>query len=178
MSLDYSGRVRLFEEVRDRPFSIPDNSCYVKNARLVRGFGKEGMKARLMVADFRWSDLFNYIIQKDPSARQRITELQAYTHNDQTLHVYARVKIDKAGTSDGYVDLDATWDIGLTGRVPVCEWNGISNGRIIPVRKYYTEEESETMLTDLKKFEEMMKDLDEHQEYFAELNALFQSLRR
>ena len=106
--------VDFYGFVRDSPFRMPvsvgdpDRSCYRKHIVLKALLSSLGLKARYALCRFSWNSL---------DLPQSLKEIP---HKD-VIHVYLEVYRKERAK---WIAVDATWDSGLSSKLPVSQWDG------------------------------------------------------
>lgn len=156
-----------FEVIRDIPYSIPlsaseeNNSCSGKVIKLKKVLDSAGYESRYRVCEFRWSDLS---IDK---------EVLSVLHEDLSTHVYLEVRF-----GDTWIDVDPTWDFGLSKTFLVNEWQTDGN-MVIAVKqlKLYSHEQSKEIMEN-EDVEENKRDLEKNGKFYGALNRWFEEVRK
>lgn len=165
--MEQSKIVKIFESIRDIPYSIPlayeekDNCCTGKNKRLLNFLEGEGYKARWRVCSFRWSDI------KLPD------DVLSKPHDDESTHAYLEVNI-----GGKWVPVDATWDNSLAKIFSINEWDSISATEVaVPCIELFTPEQSSEIIESETK-EVVEEDLSKNGEFYKALNDWLESVRQ
>jgi hypothetical protein len=106
--------VGYFEFVRDSPFRLPvttgdpDRSCVGKHVVLKTLLSSLGLKVRYARCRFSWNGL---------NLPQSLKEIP----HEEVVHVYLEVYSEGQAR---WMTVDATWDRGLSSKLPVSRWDG------------------------------------------------------
>jgi hypothetical protein len=112
--------ISYFAFVRDIPFRMPlslgdpDYSCAGKHVILRTLLSSLGLKVRYALCRFSWNSL-------------DISESLKQIPHEDVNHVYLEVYDEEHAR---WMSVDATWDKGLSSKLPVSEWDGRSDTMI------------------------------------------------
>jgi len=152
-------KVEYFEFVRDIPYRIPldakevDHCCGGKNKVLHQLFEELRIKVRYRVCDFYWSGL---------NIPMKILKIP---HRDVASHLYLQVYVPKKGK---WVNVDATWDKGLSNVFMISTWNGEKDTPLAvkPVRIYLPK----NSVCDKNDLKTAINDLNENRKFYKALD--------
>jgi hypothetical protein len=160
------GFTQVFNEIRDIPYRIPlssseeDFSCTGKNEKLLQYLVKENYQVRWRVCTFKWSSL---------GLPQNVLEV---SHDDNSTHAYLEVKIDQT-----WKKVDATWDKGLAGILPVNQWDDSADEEIaVPVVSTFSAEESKVIMESENR-EVVEDDIKINGNFYQALNLWLEEVR-
>ncbi|SRR3989344_1214129 len=158
-------RVAYFNWVRDIPYCLPldqeeqDYSCQGKHVMLAKLLRKTGLEVRPRVCEARWTDL------------QLPQEITTITHDNEILHLYLEVKINGK-----WYNIDASFDKGLEGVLPVSEWDGQHGTKLcVKPLTIYSPKESLQMCQEEDDYSE---DLARNRDFYLAFNNWLQSVRK
>jgi hypothetical protein len=160
--------IQIFSQIRDVPYRIPlsrndaDDCCNGKTIKLKKMFEEAGYEARYAVCEFCWSDL------------DLPKEILDIPHQDLSTHVYLEANID-----GNWVILDPSWDKGLSGILPVNNWNGRSDTTIaVKPTKVYDPEKSAEIMAESEKGQGLEGELNVSGGFFKAFNEYLEKNRR
>lgn len=158
--------LKKFKEIRDIPYRIPlslsenDDCCSGKHMLLKEYFDENWIESRYRVCSFLWSTI------------SMPDELRRLPHNDYCTHVYLEVLIDWI-----WIDLDATWDLGIGDYFNVNEWNWKNNTKIaLRLLKKFSIEESKIIMEEESE-QDILDDLEKHYDFYKWFNEWLENLR-
>jgi hypothetical protein len=126
-------RKLLFKDVRDLEYHIAidgeaDSSCATKSFLLQRRLASLGIGSVFAYGTYSWRQL------------QLPVELLELLPGDEAWHQWLRVFIPETQT---WVDLDASWDVGLGQLFTIADWDGLSSTAMaVPLVRRCTDEEN------------------------------------
>lgn len=157
--------VGIFNSIRDIPYRIPlaldDTSidCMQKHQLLARALSEKGYDVRFRACSFLWS------------AMAIPPEILNIEHVDRCEHLFLEILIEGR-----WVVLDATWDSGLRGILPVNEWDGKSDTKIAVEPLSVYPEPKET-LVHFENEEAILEDLRTSGAFYAAFNVWLDKTR-
>lgn len=151
-------RIKLFKAIRDIPYYISnqdkDASCRAKAKLLGDLLTRTSLKCKIIRGTAKWADL---------GLPKKILNLGKRLEFD---HFFVKVYIPERKK---WVNVDATWDIGLKKKFIINEWNGLSNTSLAcPIK--ITEE--------LKPFDLEFRNFNPKDKFTKALNNWYANLRR
>lgn len=151
-------RIKIFETIRDIPYYIgsrdEDASCRAKAKLLGDLLTRIGLKCKIIRGIAKWSDL---------DLPKKILDLAKRAEFD---HFFVRTYISERRK---WVNVDATWDIGLKKRFVINQWDGLSATPLVcPVK----------MVEEIKPFDLEFRNFNPGDKFTKLLNNWYESLRR
>lgn len=150
-------RIKIFESIRDIPYRIGrqenDTSCRAKSKILGDLLTRTGLKCQTVRGISQWSELGLPINILDLIKRPIFN------------HFFVRVYIPE---NKNWVNVDATWDIGLQRKFRISRWNGLSD---TPLACQVTKIEK------LKPFDLSFRDFNPKDDFTKLLNNWFSNIR-
>jgi hypothetical protein len=155
--------------VRDIPYYIAVSDkeqgyeCVTKPEILDRLLQTIELKSRHIICEFRWEDL------------RLPKEILKLPHEDPETHEYLEVWIPERKK---WVKVDPTWDSRLRPKLPIAEWDGLSNTKlaVIPIKILSPEESAAFIAQDIG--EEREKYMERNRKFFIALNRWLESIRK
>lgn len=157
---------QIFNQIRDIPYYIPlslkeiDHCCSGKHKTLKKLLEDSGYQVRYQVISFTWDSM---------NLPKEILEI---SHENLSSHVYLKVLINNQ-----WIDMDATWDIGLKNIFSVNEWNGDNNIIAVPVLENFSLQKSQEIMENETK-EEIINDLKINGKFYQAFNNWLYKLRQ
>lgn len=158
--------VQEFYRVRDLAYRIPlafeedDVCCLGKHKMLKKIYEKIGCECRYRICMFKWSDLYL------PS------EVSHQPHVNDCAHLYLEVKINGK-----WIVADATWDPATSKVMPINDWDGKSDTKIlVPYYEILSLEKSAEVMADVSR-EAFDKDIVESGTFYEAFNNWLASFR-
>ncbi len=112
-------RVQLFKTVRDLPYKIDnksrDTSCVAKTKLLGELLSRVGLECQVWKALVNWADVGIPV------------KLLQLVPKPAVNHFFLKVFIPE---TKKWVIVDATWDKRFINKLPVNDWNGLSNTKL------------------------------------------------
>ncbi len=151
-------RIKIFESIRDIPYRIDcqenDTSCRAKSKILGDLLTRIGLKCEAIRGVSQWSELGL------PDNILGLIKRPIFNH------LFVRVYIPE---NKKWVNVDATWDIGLKRKFVVSQWDGLSDTPLAcPV----------TTIEKFIPFDLSFRDFDPEDEFTRLLNDWFAKIRR
>lgn len=161
-------RTRSFEAVRDIPYHIAtdgeaDSCCATKSFLLQRRLASLGIGSVFAFGMYSWRQL------------RLPTELLELLPNDEGMHQWLRVFIPE---TQSWIDVDASWDIGLKGVFSIAEWDGLnSTGLAVPIHRRCSDEENVLITSGGYQPEPVAKYMQEFRPFLVALNEHLATVR-
>lgn len=112
LTMKAENRIEIFNSIRDVPFRITGKNsmyCSKKCKLLKRRLADIGIESKIMVGNFKWTDL---------DLPKNIVQ---FINKDREGHAFLRVYIPETRK---WVDIDPTWDNSLSNVFQISNWDG------------------------------------------------------